>query len=143
MNVNGFNKTITGIVNQRLLDTHTAFIGKIISIKLNTMTIQPLNMYKIYGEKAVVSSVLTAVPVLMPYKFVYQVEEGTEDVKEIIQKELKSGDSVLCCVCERDITAAKEGNMTASSTGRHHNLSDSVVIMGLSEIEYVSGDEEE
>ena len=99
------------------MDNHTNFIGKIVGINFNTATIQPLIMYKVYGEKA----------------------QRTAEVT-ISQSELKTGDTVYCGVCERDITEARNGNMALSNTGRHHSLSDSVVIMGVSAVEYVWGD---
>lgn len=98
-------------------------------------------MYKVYGEKAKTASVIKNIPVLCPYKYVYKVDEETDEVIEIVQQELEEGDTVYCSVCERDITEAKKGNIAATSTGRHHNLSDSIVIIGLSKIEYVSGGE--
>lgn len=139
METNTMKKTINSMINQRLMDTHTSYLGKIISINLNLMTVQPLSMYKIYGEKAKTSSIIKNIPVLCPYKYVYLVDEETNELIEIEQKSLETGDIVYCGVCERDITEAKKGNIAASSIGRHHNLSDSVVIMGLSKVEYVSG----
>ena len=39
------------MIDQRIMDNHTNFIGKIVGININTATIQPLIMYKVYGEK--------------------------------------------------------------------------------------------
>lgn len=139
METNVMAKTVNSMINQRLLDTHTSYLGKIISIDLNLMTVQPLSMYKVYGEKAKQSAVINNIPVLCPYKYVYIVDEVTREIKRIEQQLLKTGDTVYCGVCERDITEAKKGNMPVSSIARHHNLSDSVVIMGLSKIEYTPG----
>ncbi len=141
METNIMGKTINNMINQRLMDTHTSYLGKIVSVNLNLMNIQPLSMYKVYGEKAKTASVIKNIPVLCPYKYVYKVDEETDEVIEIVQQELEEGDTVYCSVCERDITEAKKGNIAATSTGRHHNLSDSIVIIGLSKIEYVSGGE--
>ena len=141
METNIMAKTINSMINQRIMDTHTSYLGKIISIDLNLMTIQPLSMIKVYGEKAKTASVIKNIPVLFPYKCVYKVDEETNEIIKIEQQELESGDTVYCSVCERDITEAKKGNIAVSSTGRHHNLSDSVVIMGLSKVEYISGGE--
>lgn len=139
METNIMTKTINNMINQRLMDTHTSYLGKIISIDLNLMTIQPLSMYKVYGETAKTSSIIKNIPVLCPYKYVYKVDEETNELVEIEHQSLEVGDTVYCGVCERDITEAKKGNIAASSIGRHHNLSDSVVIMGLSKVEYVLG----
>lgn len=127
------------MINQRIMDTHTSYLGKIININLNSMTVQPLSMYKIYGEKAKTSSLIKNIPVLCPYKYVYKVDKDTEKLIKIEQEELIIGDTVYCGVCERDITEAKKGNIATSSIGRHHNLSDSVVVMGVSKVEYVLG----
>lgn len=140
METNIMAKTINSMINQRLMDTHTNFIGKILSLNINTARVQPLTMYKVYGQKAQTSAVLINVPILYPYKCVYKVDEATNEVKGIVQEELKEGDTVYCGVCERDITEAKKGNIAAPSAARKHNLSDSVIIMGLSEIEYVAGE---
>ena len=143
MDTNVLARAVNNIVNQQLLDTHTNFIGKIVSMELNVAKIQPLMMYKVYGQTAQTTAVLTDVPVLYPYKSVWQVEAETGELIGIVQKEISAGDSVLCCVCERDITEAKKGNLATPSLARRHNLSDSVVIMGLSEVEYVTVEEGE
>ncbi len=140
MDTNPLARAVNNMVNQQLMDTHTNFIGKIVSIDINTAKVQPLTMYKVYGQKAQTSAVLTNVPILYPYKCVYKVDEVTNEVIGIVQEELKEGDTVYCGVCERDITEAKNGNLAAPSVARRHNLSDSVIIMGMSEIEYVAGE---
>ena len=141
METNLLTKTINGMINQRILDTHTNFIAKIVSIDINSYKIQPLYMYKIYGEKARNSSVISDVLVLCPYKYVYVVNEETKEIINVKEELLEVGDTVYCGVCERDITEAKKGNISLSSIGRHHNLSDSIVIMGLSKVRYVAGGE--
>lgn len=138
METNTFAKTVKNIIEQRLMDTHTNYLANIVSIDINKATVQPLNMFKIYGQKAQKSAIISDIPILMPYKYVYKVEKETNELKNIEQKELEVGDTVYCGVCDRDITEAKKGNI-AAVTGRHHNLSDSVIIAGLSKIEYVSG----
>lgn len=76
------------MIDQRIMDNHTNFIGKIVGININTATIQPLIMYKVYGEKAQRTAVLTDVPILCPYKYVYKVDKATQEVT-ISQSELK------------------------------------------------------
>lgn len=137
MNVNGFSRTINEMINQRLLDTHTNYLGKIISLKFNKATIQPLSMYKAYGAKAQKQSIITDIPILYPYKMVYVVDKVTEELIKMEQITINTGDVVLCSVCERDITEAKKGDINVPTAGRHHNLSDSILIMGLSSIEYI------
>ena len=138
METNVFTKAVKSIIDQRLMDTHTNYMANIISIEINKATVQPLNMVKVYGQKAQKSAVISGIPILMPYKYVYMVDKLTNKVKSIEQEELEVGDTVYCGVCDRDITEAKKGNI-AAVTNRHHNLSDSVVIMGMSKVEYVTG----
>ena len=141
METNSLSKTIKSIINQRLMDTHTNYLANIVSMDINKATVQPLNMLKIFGQKAQTAAVISDVPILMPYKYVYMVDEKTNEVLEIKQEELEVGDTVYCGVCDRDISEAKKGNIAAVS-GRHHNLSDSIVIMGLSKVKYISGGDE-
>lgn len=143
METNAFARTVNNMINQRLMDTHTNFIGKIVSLEFNIAKVQPLTMVKVYGEKAKTAAVLVNVPILLPYKYVYKVDEVTNELIGIEQQELNAGDTVYCGVCERDITEAKDGNLAAPSVGRRHNLSDSVLIMGLSKVEYVTAEEGE
>lgn len=138
METNVFTKVIKSIIDQRLMDIHTSYLASIVSIDINKATVQPLNMVKVYGQKAQKSAVISGIPILMPYKYVYMVDKLTNEIKSIEQAELEVGDTVYCGVCDRDITEAKKGNI-ATVTGRHHNLSDSVIIMGLSKIEYITG----
>ena len=141
METNILTKTINNMINQRLLDTHTNFIAKVVSININLFTIQPLYMYKIYGEKSKKSSIINDILCLSPYKYVYKVDKKTKEIIDIKKELIDIGDTVYCGVCERDITEAKKGNIALSSIGRHHNLSDSIVIMGLSSVEYVESGE--
>lgn len=136
MDTNLISKTINSMIDQRIMDTHTNYVGKIISINLNLITIQPLSMYKVYGEEAKTTSIVKDIPILFPYKYVYKVDKNTNELKEVVQEGLESGDAIYCGVCERDITEAKRGNVS-TAIGRHHNLSDSVAIMGLSKVEVV------
>lgn len=141
METNVFTKVIKSIIDQRLMDMHTNYMASIVSIDINKATVQPLNMVKVYGQKAQKSAVISGIPILMPYKYVYKVDKLTNEVKKIEQEEIEVGDTVYCGVCDRDITEAKKGNM-AAMTNRHHNLSDSVVIMGMSKVEYITGGDE-
>ena len=140
METNVFTRTIKNIIEQRLMDTHTNYLANIVSIDINKATVQPLNMVKIYGQKAQKTAVISDIPILIPYKYVYTVDKATNKVKSIEQEELEVGDTVYCGVSDRDITEAKKGNI-AAVTNRHHNLSDSIIIVGLSKVEYVSGGE--
>lgn len=97
------------MIENRLLNLHTAFLAKVISVKENTAKIQPLTMSKAYGEKAQKQSPLSDVPML-------------DCVKDLSAK-----DVVLCVCCERDITQAKNGKYSVPAL-RHHSMSDSIIV---------------
>ena len=97
------------MINNKLLNLHTAYLAKVISLNESTAKIQPLGMTKAYGGKAQAQSVLSNVPIL----------------KHIT--EISAGDVVLCVCCERDITEAKKGNNSTPAIG-HHSMSDSVIV---------------
>lgn len=140
MELNSLTRLISNTINQRLLDTHTNFIGKIVRIDKNVATVQPLSMYKAYGETAVTPAILTDVPMLSLYKYVILIDKNTQEEISVTSERLKAGDTVLCAVCERDITESRQGNLSVPSTARHHNLSDAVILMGLAEVKEVERD---
>lgn len=137
------------MVNNKLLNLHTAYLAKVISSNGKTAKIQPLGMTKAYGEKAQKQSPLSKVPIATK-KFVnksvkvvsgvsYDVKKDGDTVTDvkinvshttlnIPQIEpISAGDIVICVCCERDITEAKKGNNSTPAIG-HHSMSDSVIV---------------
>ena len=128
------------MIENKLKGLHTAYLAKVLSVSGNRAKIQPLGMTKAYGANAQKQSVLTSVPIL---KSAYKVKEKkityitdvdfdtkkvtkeTTTISEIVP--ISAGDIVLCDVCERDITDAKNGNNVIPALG-HHNMSDSVIV---------------
>lgn len=108
-------ESFDSLIEQKLLNLHTAFVAKVISVVIDTKTgevirkIQPLNMIKMYGEKEREQSVIENVPIL----------------KHV--GEVKKGDLVFCVCAERNITEAKKGKMTCPPIGRH-SINDAVII---------------
>lgn len=98
------------IINNKILNLHTAYLASVIAVNGTTAKIQPLGMVKAYGENAKVQSPLTNVPML------------TSVVDDIV-----AGCVVLCVCCERDITAAKQGRNVLPPVGSH-SMSDSVIV---------------
>ena len=100
---------IQGMINNALMQTHTAFCGKVISVSGKTAKVQPLNMIKAVGGKSQKQAVITKVPIL-------QHVEG-----------VKKGDTVFCVCAERDITETRKGKFALPVRGRHM-LSDAVIV---------------
>lgn len=99
-------------VEEKLLHLHTAFLGKVISANTNsgTFDVQPLTLTKQYGKDAKKQAIISGILCL-------------DDVYD----KVSSGSTVLCIVCERDITEAKNGNSALPASG-HHLMKDSVII---------------
>lgn len=100
---------IEGMINNALMNTHTAFCGKVISVSGRFAKVQPLNMVKAKGGKAQKQAVIPSVPILRHV-------EG-----------VKKGDTVFCVCAERDITETRKGKYALPVSGRHM-LSDAVIV---------------
>jgi hypothetical protein len=126
----GSMKYLENLVDQRLLDLHTSYIGKVLSVSGSTAKIQPLGMVKQYGEKAKSQAVVSNVPIAQSarYKITPKkvtIEDGVYTLAEFTP--IAAGNIVICVCCERDITEAKRGVNSVPPVG-HHSLSDSVVV---------------
>lgn len=134
---------IDDFVEQKLLDTHTAYIAKVVSVNGNRLNIQPLHMYKEYGTSASAYPVISNVPFIQR-RFVVTDNIHTHDIAdtslgdvstapythnhEVYEEEYSVGDIVLVVVCERDITNSLKGSIALPLTNSRHNLNNSVVI---------------
>lgn len=114
------------MLNNKLLNLHTAYLAKVLSVSGKTAKIQPLGYVKAYGSQAQKQSPLTKVPILNSamYKISKTVIEGN-DVAKI--EPIKKDDIVLCVCCERNIAEAKKGNNVVPPIG-HHSMSDSIIV---------------
>lgn len=128
------------MMNNKLLNLHTAYLAKVISTNGKTAKIQPLGLTKAYGETAQKQSVLSSVPILqsahkVKIKTITYVKSVDFDTKKVIEETatiteivpISAGDIVYCGVCERSITEAKRGNNSTPVLG-HHSMSDSVIL---------------
>lgn len=108
----GILKNLDDLIEKKLLELHTAYLAKVISVSGSNAKIQPLGMYKEYGKSAQKQAVLSHVPF-------------TKTVKET--GGVKKNDIVVCICCDRDITEAKKGKNVLPPVG-HHSMSDSIII---------------
>lgn len=97
------------LVESKLLQLHTAYLARVLSVEEKTATVQPLTMIKQIGKDGKLQAPIPNTPILSC--------AGT----------LKKGNVVLCVCCERDITRAKN-NEISIPTYRRHSLSDSIII---------------
>ena len=111
------------MIETKLLNLHTAYLGKVIAVNETTAKIQPLGYSKAVGGSAIKQSVLSNVPILNSAR--YKVEIEGEAITKVVP--LAAGDIVLCVCCERNITEARKGNNSTPALGRH-SMSDSVIV---------------
>ena len=137
---NSLARFIRSEIDQKLLDTHTSFLASVVSIDKNVMTVQPLFMYKEYGEKAKKPAVITNIPILTLEKTVIYIDAETKEVISIETEDIATGDTVLCVCCERNISEARDGKLNTPPVG-HHNISDCVMTGALVKLVEVGGDD--
>lgn len=123
---------IQALINNALLQTHTAFCGKVISVNGGLAKVQPLHMTKAIDGKAQKRPVIPNVPILKPTQFVNNIwcnhssEHGSCNVQWTYEK-IKAGDIVYCVCAERDITETRKGKIALPVKGRHM-ISDAVIV---------------
>lgn len=106
----GYGEVFNNMIEEKLLNMHTAYLAKVISTNGTTAKIQPLGNVKAYGQNAKAQSPLSNVPILKQAR-----------------NEITTGDIVLCVCCERSITDAKKGINSTPVIG-HHSMSDSIIV---------------
>ena len=113
-------------INNALMQTHTAFCGKVLSVSGNYAKVQPLNMVKAIGGKAQKQAPIPKVPILQPtHKATVKYSGKTCEVE--YECDIKAGDTVFCVCAERDITETRKGKFALPVNGRHM-LSDAVIV---------------
>lgn len=120
-----------GLIEEKLLNLHTAYIAKVISYNNGKANIQPLTMVKAYGQPAKKQPPLSGVPVIQSarYKLAAQtiMDVTNKEVTVLQPTSLSSGDIVFCVCADRDISETKNGNTATPQIG-HHSMSDSVIV---------------
>lgn len=131
------------LINNALIQLHTAYIAKVVSITGKTAKVVPLTYSKDVKGNLVEQAPVTAYVCpnakceTKDLTYVADVIHGSGDVvKEtkkvsvLVPKSIEVNDIVLCVVCERDITYAVQGKMSEPSN-RKHDMNDSVILKVL------------
>lgn len=108
------SNVIQGMINNALMQTHTAFCAKVLSVSGGLAKVQPLHMTRAKGGNAQKLPPIPDVPILKP-----TYGDGACNIK--------AGDTVFCVCAERDITETRKGNYALPVQGRHM-LSDAVIV---------------
>ena len=124
-----FNDTY---INSKIINIHTAFIGKVLSVNGSIARVQPLTYSEnTSGDLKEQTPVAVYIPQNVKFKretITYmksQYDAATETV--IVPDTVACGDIVYCGVSERDITAENLSGKIAKPT-RHHDINDSVIL---------------
>lgn len=112
MNLNYFNN----LVEQKLLATHTCYLGKVTRVNGNFADVQPLSLIKAVSDTSGTKQAL--VPNVPISQTVLRVLTDGENLV---------GATVIVICAERDITQTRKGNFALPSL-RRHSLSDSIII---------------
>ena len=131
----GMQKALDAVVENKLLNLHVAYIGKVLSYSDGKATVQPLGMVKQVGKAAQKQAVVSNIPVIQSAQnkigektIKYTDENGETKTETILTlSPLAAGDLVFCACADRDITEAKRGRNVQPQIG-HHSQSDSVVV---------------
>ena len=123
-------------IGQAILNIHTAFLAKVITVNGNRAIVSPLESVIPRGseEQIPISSVNVIVPPNVKYAaqaITYRVgADSSNTTTVLVPAELKPGDIVYVGICERDITNAYAGS-TELPTQRHHDINDGVILKVL------------
>ena len=148
----GMGGTMNDMIEEKLLNLHTAFIAKVISMESESLcSVQPLDKIKAYGKPAKQQAVITKVPILNHVRHFALVKQSLgvsvhdsytgggsgsispsvhppeSNVGHLKVSPLKAGDLVLCVCAERDISSSVKGISTTPPVG-HHEIKDAVVV---------------
>lgn len=108
------------MIEQALLQVHTGFFGKVVSISGNLATVQPLNMIKAAGGQPQKQAVIPNCPVIdSAVKFT--------SLSPAVVRRVQAGDIVYCVCADRDITETRTGAFATPVAG-HHSLAGAVVV---------------
>lgn len=140
--------TIDNLIESKLLNLHTAFVAKIVSMQDETMcSVQPLNRIKALGKNAQDRAVIPDVPILNHVRHYTLMKQSMEiiaphgacnivkvnphpspdNVGHIKVEPLKPGDIVFCVCADRNIAETRRGSFATPPQG-HHSITDAVVV---------------
>lgn len=126
--MNSIYTFIQSAINNALMQTHTGFFAKVLSVNGWEAKIQPLNMVKAVGGKAQKQPAIIKVPILKPTYFASSARCSESECNvSLAYERIKAGDTVYCVCAERDITETRKGKFALPVKGRHQ-LSDAVIV---------------
>ena len=129
----GSMKFLEVAIDNRLMDLHCSYIGKVVWTDGETATVQPLGLIKWSGSDAKAQAVVSNVPVACRYKLSTKTisctdaSGNTEKQVVAVPSEIAKGDLVVCLCADRDITEARRGNNELPPAGCH-SISDSIIV---------------
>jgi hypothetical protein len=157
----GNGSVMYGLIEQALLNAHTGFFGKVLSVKDFTAKIQPLQMYKAVDGKAKKHDVIENVPIMHNVRkwgkrtITFKDEDTTDgdtNMSSVVATPqdkshnhsfnvyepnmIEAGDIVYCVCADRDISDTKKGKQALPVLG-HHSLANAVVVGVVQDKEFI------
>lgn len=137
----GNMKFFDNLVESKLLNVHTCYIARVLSVSadLSNAKILPLGKTKEYGKSAKEQTPLSNVPIIHSARWKLEKKKlwdwaapaenapTTEEPYFLFPTDIEAGDLVICVCCERDINAARKGRNVVPPVG-HHSMSSSVIV---------------
>lgn len=148
----GASQMFSNMIDEKLLNMHTAFIGTITSVDgPDLCSVQPLDKIKAYGKAAKAQAVISKVPILNHVRHYTLVKQymtldvvdtytgggsgepipnphpAENNIGHLKVEPLKAGDIVLCVCAERDISSSVKGMSNTPPVG-HHQIANAVVV---------------
>ena len=119
-------------INGKLINIHTAFIGRVIAVNENIARVQPLTYSKnASGELKEQTPVAVYIPQNIKVKqetITYMTGADSSETKTVIVPDsVTVGDVVYCGVSERYITTENLNGKIAKPT-RNHDINDSIIL---------------
>lgn len=123
---------IENLINSKIINIHTAFIGKVTAINGNIARVQPLTYSKnARGELKEQTLIAARIPRNIKLKeqdITYRVSDySSQTTTVIVPDKLVVGDIVYCGIADRDISEENLSGKIIEPT-RHHDINDSVIL---------------
>lgn len=121
------------LIEGKIVNIHTAFLGKVLAVNGSTARVQPLTYSKnTSGELKEQAPVTAYIPQNIKFKqetLTYMKSQyDSETITIIVPDTLVCGDIVFCGVSERDITRENLSGKIAEPT-RRHDINDDVILV--------------
>lgn len=112
----GNTKFVDNMIESKLMNLHTAYLAKVLSVKGTTAKIQPLGNVKAYGESAKSQSVLSAVPIIESARTKIKKDGKSAEVVTGVSATVKKTKKKVKDVNDKEIEVLTDVEVTITPT---------------------------